>query len=148
MSAVQWQAVLPKGTMTTTDCHWITDQPGDAPYSACTPQLRGIRRSALSLLLLPDLVMKPTIVIAPGAWHLPSAFAGMSRQLQAKGYPTHCPAMPTNNSQRPDVTMTDDANYLSELLTSLADNGAEVVLVLHSYAGLPGSQVHCFLSDT
>ena len=85
--------------------------------------------------------MKPTVVISPGAWHLPAAYAGIANQLKDLGYETRCLALPTDKPQRPDLDMLDDADCISELITSLADLGADVVLVMHSYSGFPGSQV-------
>lgn len=40
----------------------------------------------------------------------------------------------------PPQTMTDDANEISKVAGELLDSGEDVVLLTHSYGGIPGTQ--------
>ena len=85
---------------------------------------------------------KPTIVLISGAYHLPAYYTPLRTQLEAQGYPTLTPKLPS-------VGFTDDASNHSaqndavyirnEVLLPLLNEGKSVVVAMHSYGGLPGS---------
>lgn len=50
--------------------------------------------------------------------------------LPSVGYPEGKPAQ----------TMTDDANEITRVVEGLLDNGEDVVILTHSYGGIPGTQ--------
>ena len=80
-----------------------------------------------------------TIVLVPGAFHVDSAMDILGAQLQTKGYNTRTWGLKTVNV--PNVSVEEDAELLVEgILSPLIDEqGKDVVLYLHSYAGFPGS---------
>lgn len=84
---------------------------------------------------------KPTIAVVPGAWHAPAHFQEFTDLLEKAGYPTKTLQLPSSGSSNPnDHTAETDAKAIREqLLLPLLDGNNDVVLVLHSFAGSPGS---------
>jgi hypothetical protein len=83
--------------------------------------------------------VKPTIVLVPGAWHLPDVFDTVRSILTVRGFPSEAPGHPSIGAEPPEKTLNDDIVCLHQLLLRLADEGKEIVLVLHSYGGVVGS---------
>ncbi|KAJ5819102.1 alpha/beta-hydrolase [Penicillium riverlandense] len=82
---------------------------------------------------------KPTIVLIPGAWHLGSTYEPVAELLRKQGYPAHTMTLLSAGGPT-STTAVDDAEHIqSTLLNDLIAQGKEVVLVLHSYSGVPGS---------
>ncbi|KAF2196642.1 alpha/beta-hydrolase [Delitschia confertaspora ATCC 74209] len=81
---------------------------------------------------------KPTIVLAPGAWHTPDCFDAVRQQLHARGWETEAIAYPSVGAEPPTKGLPHDAAAVREALERLADKGKEIVLVVHSYGGLVG----------
>ena len=81
----------------------------------------------------------PTIVLVPGAFHVDSAMDVLAAQLEQAGYNIRTKGLISVN--RPGTTVKDDSTaLLAELLEPLiVQQGKDVVLYLHSYAGFPGS---------
>jgi len=82
---------------------------------------------------------KPTLVFIPGAWHTPEYFEGVISQLKAHGYPVRALRMPSVGGDDTS-TMADDAAYIQKTTSALAAEGKEIILVMHSYGGIPGTQ--------
>ena len=80
-----------------------------------------------------------TIVLVPGAFHVDSAMDILGAQLQTKGYNTRTWGLKTVNT--PNVSVGEDSILLAEgiLKPLIEQQGKDVVLYLHSYAGFPGS---------
>lgn len=93
---------------------------------------------AVSAAVLP-LAEKPTIVFTPGAWHGPQSFDLVRAGLTLKGYPSEAITLPSVGAEPATVTLNEDAAVLRETLTTLADAGKQIVLVVHSYGGMVGS---------
>lgn len=83
----------------------------------------------------------PTIVIVPGAWHSPLHYSPLTALFGNAGHTVSSSALPSINPPEPDsVTTTSDANFISEnLLAPLLNEGKDILLVMHSYGGSPGS---------
>lgn len=88
----------------------------------------------------------PTIVLITGAFHVDSAMDLLGAQLEQAGFNTRSKGLITVN--RPGLTVKDDTLALSaELLNPLiVQEGKDIVLYLHSYAGFPGSAAIAGLS--
>lgn len=88
----------------------------------------------------------PTIVLVPGAFHVDSAMDILGAQLAQAGYNTRTFGLLTVN--RPRLTVNDDAAALRLALLHplIEEQGKDVVLYLHSYAGFPGSVATAGLS--
>ncbi|KAI9661131.1 MAG: hypothetical protein M1821_009458 [Bathelium mastoideum] len=80
---------------------------------------------------------KPIFVIFPGAFHLQDCLQPLICELEAHGYGAKSATLSTTDSK--DGTIEDDVNMMRNILMPLIDQDHKVVLVLHSYAGLPGS---------
>lgn len=80
--------------------------------------------------------IKPTIVFVPGAWHKVAQYSPVTFRLENAGYEVHgvdhpstCPK-PTSEDFSPDVRNVADSIKL------LADQGKEVLVAVHSAAGI------------
>ncbi|KAL2068897.1 hypothetical protein VTL71DRAFT_15235 [Oculimacula yallundae] len=78
----------------------------------------------------------PTVVFTPGAWHGTWAFDTVRSQLGALGYPTEAVALPSVGSNDLNVGLAEDAAALRTELTTLADEGKDIIMVVHSYGGM------------
>ena len=85
--------------------------------------------------------VKPTIALVPGAWHSPVHYEDLLSLLEKAGYETKAIQLPSVDSANPkEETVASDAEAVREkLLLPLLDAGKDVLLVMHSYGGFPGS---------
>ncbi|KAF3006147.1 hypothetical protein E8E14_006653 [Neopestalotiopsis sp. 37M] len=85
--------------------------------------------------------VKPTIVLVPGAWLPPTAYAEWTARLEKEGYPTLATPYPSFDPSEPKRTdVAGDAAAVRTVLERLVrDEGRDLVLVMHSYGGMPGS---------
>ncbi|KAK2024225.1 alpha/beta-hydrolase [Colletotrichum zoysiae] len=79
----------------------------------------------------------PTILFVPGAWHKPWVFDLVRDDLAGRGYPTAAVALPSVGSTDVNAGLGQDANAVRAELQGLVDAGREVVVVAHSYGGIP-----------
>ncbi|KAJ9294966.1 hypothetical protein DTO271G3_6528 [Paecilomyces variotii] len=82
---------------------------------------------------------KPVPVFIPGAWHTPEYFTGVINKLKALGYETHALLLPSVGGEG-IVTATDDADFIRKTTASLVEEGKDVLMVMHSYGGIPGTE--------
>lgn len=86
-----------------------------------------------------------TIAFIPGAFHTPSHFSSLSAQLEKVGYEVSSVQLPSVDpptaAAASVATPTNDALFIREklLLPLIEEEGKDVVLLMHSYGGLPGS---------
>lgn len=84
---------------------------------------------------------KPTFVLVPGAWLKPDIYSGVMDSLNAHGYPTTGLPLPSAGAMPPNMTFDEDVNAIRESLTKLVvTEEREVILVVHSYTGMPGTE--------
>lgn len=87
----------------------------------------------------------PTIVIIPGAFHIPSHFSSLRAQLEKAGYATASIQLPSVDPSTPAAaavgTPSNDALFIREklLLPLIEEEGKDVVLLMFSYGGFPGN---------
>ena len=85
---------------------------------------------------------KPTVLFIPGAWLPPSAYSAFLHAVRNAGYPTECASYPSfdpKDSVHVDAA-TDTSYILKNYLIPLIEiEGKDVVIVMHSYGGIPGS---------
>lgn len=83
---------------------------------------------------------RPIFVIVPGASQTPSHYAHLMHLIHSHGYGTLTALLPSGGATRP-VSAQEDAEFIRScmLLPVLDTEGRDVILVMHSYAGLPGS---------
>src|SRR5690242_4336414 len=84
---------------------------------------------------------KSTLVLIPGSF-LPSTHYIPLLAHLPPGTKSHILDPPSYHTKRPGAppTMADDASFVASFLSQLADAGEEVVLVAHSYGGMPASE--------
>ncbi|KIW63240.1 hypothetical protein PV04_10103 [Phialophora macrospora] len=91
----------------------------------------------------PTPTSKPTIIIVHGAWHRPIHFQQLSEALTSHGYKVVAPALPSVDKAPEELTPDSEADIAavrSAILAELdGDNPRDVILVPHSYGGLPAS---------
>jgi hypothetical protein len=84
---------------------------------------------------------KATIVGVPGAWHTPEAYGSVFKLLESSGYPTIGLPLPSVGAPIPLTDRSEDVKSIRQCLTTLVEvEEKEVVLVLHSYSGMPGNE--------
>jgi alpha-beta hydrolase superfamily lysophospholipase len=84
------------------------------------------------------------IVLVQGSFQLPLVYKKLTDGLEYTGYPTFQPKLPTLNKSEGDEflskTLNDDTEAVEQVLERLVtDEGRKVVVVMHSYGGLVGS---------
>ena len=84
---------------------------------------------------------KPTILIVPGGFTLPELYRDVITHVTGKGYPIQALHLPSVG-YKTDVpgTMQDDAAFIASETAKLADEGKYVVLIAHSYGGIPATE--------
>eukprot|EP00243_Klebsormidium_subtile_P003659 TRINITY_DN17247_c0_g1_i1.p1 TRINITY_DN17247_c0_g1~~TRINITY_DN17247_c0_g1_i1.p1 ORF type:complete len:294 (-),score=59.56 TRINITY_DN17247_c0_g1_i1:401-1282(-) len=91
--------------------------------------------------LHPTMAEKPTVLFVHGAWHSPMHLAPAAFVFESAGYPTCCPLLPSYGAQPPTKTLYDDAAALrAELDRLIEKEGKDVLVVMHSYGGLVGTE--------
>ncbi|KAK5725439.1 hypothetical protein LTR15_003625 [Elasticomyces elasticus] len=84
--------------------------------------------------------MKPTIIIVPGAWHFGTKhYKPLTERLEAAGYEVVPLDLPSTGDNPPLTGWKDDITHISQTIERVADQGKDVVLVMHSRGGHCGS---------
>ncbi|KAF2995116.1 hypothetical protein E8E13_004244 [Curvularia kusanoi] len=85
---------------------------------------------------------QPTIVLIPGSFVHSSHYTPTLQPLISAGTKIHILDPPCYHSKKPGPapTMQDDAAFVAEFVSRLADAGEHIVLASHSYGGLPSSE--------
>jgi len=89
-------------------------------------------------------VSKPAIVIVPGSFSPASFYTDVVDALQASGFEAIVETLPSSARsplrQEKAATMEEDAAFFHDIAEKLADEGKDVVIVTHSYGGIPGTE--------
>ena len=82
----------------------------------------------------------PIIVLVPGAAQSPSHYAYLLHLLHHKGYGTLTALLPSTGSNAL-ITAQDDTDYIrSRMLLPVLDvEKHDVIMITHSYSGMPGT---------
>ncbi|GLA28547.1 hypothetical protein AnigIFM63326_006126 [Aspergillus niger] len=81
-----------------------------------------------------------TVIFVPGAWHSPHCFDKVVRLLQADGYHTDLVHLPSVDPIQPHSDFSEDVSQIRNQIQVAIDAGQRVVVTVHSYGGLPGSE--------
>jgi pimeloyl-ACP methyl ester carboxylesterase len=79
---------------------------------------------------------KPAIIIIPGSFCPLSFYTSIISELKCHGYSVYGIELETVGRRDKAPGMYDDAAAVASLVSQLADEGKEVVLVAHSYGGI------------
>ncbi|KAF3402056.1 hypothetical protein F1880_009948 [Penicillium rolfsii] len=81
-----------------------------------------------------------TILFIPGAWHNPHCFDKVIQRLEVDGYNTDIVHLPSVDPKDPYPDFTEDVSQIRKHIELAATAGQRVVVVVHSYGGLPGCE--------
>ncbi|RAK99401.1 alpha/beta hydrolase [Aspergillus ibericus CBS 121593] len=95
----------------------------------------------LTPLQTPKILRMTTVVVIPGAWLTPDFYQPFLTALTQAGYRAHLAGYPSLNPSDPATAdcQADSDAIQRELRTLVEDDGQDVVLLMHSYAGMPGA---------
>jgi hypothetical protein len=83
---------------------------------------------------------RPTVLLVHGAWHGPWAFDAFQPVLHAQGWPTRVVALPSSATIDPGSTGAGVHEDAAAVRSALQDIDGPVVVLAHSYGGIPVSQ--------
>jgi pimeloyl-ACP methyl ester carboxylesterase len=81
-----------------------------------------------------------TIIFIPGAWHSPRCFDLVIKGLETDGYNAEVVHLPSVGPVIPHSDFLDDVCQIRKQIEIAANAGQRVVVVVHSYGGLPGCE--------
>ncbi|KAL2848073.1 Alpha/beta hydrolase fold-1 [Aspergillus pseudoustus] len=80
---------------------------------------------------------KPTLIFAPGAWYPTTAFTPLTTILESHGYTCHTIAFPSIQQATTVTDLSADIAAVRALVEPEVQKGNDVVIIVHSWAGLP-----------
>ncbi|KAJ4417913.1 hypothetical protein N0V82_005870 [Gnomoniopsis sp. IMI 355080] len=87
--------------------------------------------------------LKPVILLVQGSFQLPEAYAKLIAALHTRGFEVVQPRLPSlSDHDSPDFAkrdLTDDSRAIEDEAKRLVDEGKDVLVFMHSYGGLIGS---------
>lgn len=91
---------------------------------------------------------KPTIAFLPGAWLAETTYASFLDALKQAAYPVRYVSYPSSDSAR--AGCEQDATYIRDqaIKPLIEDQGEDIVLLMHSYASMPGASAGRGVSKT
>ncbi|RGP58786.1 hypothetical protein FLONG3_11385 [Fusarium longipes] len=86
--------------------------------------------------------IKPAVVIVPGNFSLPRFWNTIKQSVQDKGYPVEVVGLESSREETIDPApgLADDVKEASSVLNKHIDEGKDVVLLMHSYGGMVGTE--------
>ena len=84
---------------------------------------------------------KPSICIIHGAWHHPAYYQPLVDSLTGLGHETICPRLPScSEGVSLENSFAEDVACIQSNVSKLVDTGKEVVVLMHSYGGVVGTE--------
>lgn len=83
---------------------------------------------------------RSVFLLVHGAWHTSASWDLLVSFLQTQGYETHAINLPSTNAPIDFRGIQADVDEIESQALQLLSSHGTVVVILHSYAGLPGSQ--------
>ncbi|KAJ5800632.1 uncharacterized protein N7518_002700 [Penicillium psychrosexuale] len=81
-----------------------------------------------------------TLIFVPGAWHGPDYYDPVVERLEAVNYKTDKVHLPSVGPSEYLLNFDADVAQIRSQIERAVDAGQKVVLIVHSYGGLPGSE--------
>ena len=81
---------------------------------------------------------RPTIVLVHDAFHTPSHFDPLVRELRETRYRVLLPQLPSSSSVHQPHVFEADQRAIIDLCRPEIEGGRNIIMVLHGYAGVPG----------
>jgi hypothetical protein len=82
---------------------------------------------------------RPVFLILPGGSQNPTHYGYLAHLLQSAGYPTSSALFPSVGNSAKIGAEDDMAFFRDRLILPYLDEGRDVILLMHSYSGVPGS---------
>ena len=79
---------------------------------------------------------KPTVVLVPGAWHKVAQYSPLTSRLEQAGYTVHGVDYPSTGPNPTNKNFDPDVAVLRHTIAELADHGEDIMVVVHSAAGI------------
>ncbi|KAF5531190.1 hypothetical protein FNAPI_13341 [Fusarium napiforme] len=94
--------------------------------------------------------LSPHVVIVPASFAPPSLYSKLVQSLVQYKLQTTVIDLPSVGFRDalPAASMEEDAEHIKTVITKLADEGHEVILVMHSYGGICGTESTAGVSRT
>lgn len=107
--------------------------------SPATASYENFSSITISSAVLPSKMSSepPTFLLAHGAWHQPHLYAPLKQALATLGYSLIVPALPTMGANAIGIGWDSDVKALLDSAEALFSQGKEIILVGHSYGGIP-----------
>ena len=83
---------------------------------------------------------KPTILLVGGAWHTADYFGPLLKVFKEEGYPAVALGLPSVGAHPAATDFSVDINVIRDQVTRLIAEKKEIIAVLHSYGGIPGTE--------
>ena len=82
------------------------------------------------------------VVIIPGSFASPTLYEPLTQSLSRDGIESRIVDLPSvgRKEGKEPATMTDDVNEISSVVEKLLEDDNDVVLLAHSYGGVPATQ--------
>jgi pimeloyl-ACP methyl ester carboxylesterase len=81
----------------------------------------------------------PSIIFVHGAWHSGECFHKVVKLMEDSGYNCRCVELPSAGPKAGSRWLEDDTVVIREAIKAELDVEKDVVMVLHSYGGIPGN---------
>lgn len=81
-----------------------------------------------------------TILLVPGAWHSPDCYDLVAQQLEVAGYKTDKVHLPSFSPLNHHLDFEADVSQIRKQIESASNQGQKVVVVAHSYGGIPSNE--------
>ena len=83
---------------------------------------------------------KLVFVCLHGAWHSPSYWNNTKALICIHGYTCICPAFPSTGTISALSDFLEDVDIIRSTVAELVEEKKDVIVVIHSYSGIPGGQ--------
>lgn len=87
---------------------------------------------------------KPSIILVPGSFARPEFYDPIVDVVKSHGYSIRALHLPSVGLEAgpvgPPPSMYDDAAFIAREVEKLADEGNDILLVAHSYGGVPATE--------
>ncbi|KAJ5107107.1 hypothetical protein N7456_003782 [Penicillium angulare] len=85
-------------------------------------------------------MLKPSIIIVPGAWHRPKHYEKLIRGLNQFGFESVAVDLPSLDSSPPLSSWETDAQEVRRVIMTHLDHGKGVIMIAHSFGGVAMSE--------
>lgn len=89
---------------------------------------------------------KPSILFVPGSFTPGQVYENVVEKVTARGYDIRALHMPSvrleteSSTDRKPPSMYEDAAFIANQAAALADDGKDVIIIAHSYGGVPSTE--------